>query len=536
MVFYRKYRPQTINDLDSEEVRKKLQSVLTTAAPTFTQIPHAFLFTGPKGLGKTSTARILAKVVNCVGRQVTIDNPQITKKSGDKNSSQVTVNNQLSAESIEPCNQCAQCVSITNGTNLDVFEIDAASNRGIDEIRDLKEKIRLAPVSAKKKVYIIDEVHMLTTEAFNALLKTLEEPPTHALFILCTTESHKIPSTILSRCFHIPFKRASEDELVRALKRIVKGENLKVDDTLLHTIAKLSDGGFRDGTKILEELVSLSGGKKIDAMLLENVYAVTSVSNKIAELLLALEAKDMQKGITIVSTLSDEGIDIPYFVSELITTLHGIFLRRVGLETDVAVASKLELEEIKSLLQLFSSASAEVKYAVIPSLPLELAVVTWCQNTLELRSKNSALSKSAQEAITKKVEEVTLATLRKKVGNLAKEKAVSGESDNDKKERMTPDSLGVSILDYTASGEQSQEWIDMLWKNIIAEMKQHNHMIAGVLRSCKIASYNKKVLTIEAAAKFHKERLEEAKTFEALQTVCAALVGNPIEIEIQLRQ
>ena len=164
MVFYRKYRPQKIDDLDSAAVRDTLHAVLQN------DVSHAFLFTGPKGLGKTSTARIVAKVVNCE-----------RKKKG----------------SIEPCNECDQCVSITNGTNVDVLEIDAASNRGIDEIRELKEKIRLAPVAAHRKVYIIDEVHMLTTEAFNALLKTLEEPPSHAMFILCTTEAHKVPETIV---------------------------------------------------------------------------------------------------------------------------------------------------------------------------------------------------------------------------------------------------------------------------------------------------------------------------------------------------
>src|SRR5579884_4048056 len=189
MVFYRKYRSQTINDLDSTAVRETLLRILQKPQ----SIPHAFLFTGPKGLGKTSTARIVAKVVNCTARH----GPQ-------------------PASRIEPCNECSQCTSITNGTNLDVFEIDAASNRGIDEIRDLKEKIRLSPVAAKKKVYIIDEVHMLTTEAFNALLKTLEEPPSHAMFILCTTEQHKVPATILSRCFHIGFSKATPDELVRS--------------------------------------------------------------------------------------------------------------------------------------------------------------------------------------------------------------------------------------------------------------------------------------------------------------------------------
>jgi DNA polymerase-3 subunit gamma/tau len=214
MVFYRKYRPQIIGELDSQHVRDTLYSVL------FKNTSHAFLFTGPKGLGKTSTARIVAKVVNCTGRnkESGIKNKGINGKKADHkdhNSSYIIHN----SDNIEPCgNKCEQCISITNGTNLDVLEIDAASNRGIDEIRDLKDKIHLAPLSAKTKVYIIDEVHMLTTEAFNALLKTLEEPPPHAMFILCTTEPHKVPATILSRCTHIAFETATEEELIRSFK------------------------------------------------------------------------------------------------------------------------------------------------------------------------------------------------------------------------------------------------------------------------------------------------------------------------------
>jgi len=240
MVFYRKYRPQKIDELDSASVRDTLHAVLQK------DVPHAFLFTGPKGLGKTSTARIVAKVVNCE-----------RKKKG----------------SVELCNECDQCVSITNGTNVDVLEIDAASNRGIDEIRELKEKIRLAPVAAKRKVYIIDEVHMLTTEAFNALLKTLEEPPSHAMFILCTTEAHKVPETIVSRCFQILFKPATEEELVRSFKRIVEGEKLNIDDEALKYIAYLADRGFRDGAKALEEVFLLAKpGEKITKEFIEKIY------------------------------------------------------------------------------------------------------------------------------------------------------------------------------------------------------------------------------------------------------------------------
>ena len=182
---------------------------------------------------------------------------------------------------------------------MDVFEIDAASNRGIDEIRDLKRKNSSESGICPKKVYIIDEVHMLTTEAFNALLKTLEEPPSHAVFILCTTEAHKVPATILSRCLHIGFKRATDDELVRALQRIVKGEGLKIDEQTLHEIAKLADGGFRDGTKILEELVALSDGKDINAALLEKGYQVTSMNQSIRELIDACAEKICRQALPL---------------------------------------------------------------------------------------------------------------------------------------------------------------------------------------------------------------------------------------------
>ncbi len=500
--------------MDSEAVRRKLFSVLQVAAPTFLQIPHAFLFTGPKGLGKTSTARIVAKVINCTGRT------HSAKRLAQ-------------SDSIEPCNECQQCVSITNGTNLDVFEIDAASNRGIDEIRDLKEKIRLSPVSAQKKVYIIDEVHMLTTEAFNALLKTLEEPPSHAVFILCTTEAHKVPATILSRCLHIGFKRATDDELVRALQRIVKGEGLKIDEQTLHEIAKLADGGFRDGTKILEELVALSDGKDINAALLEKGYQVTSMNQSIRELIDACAEKNLQASIAVVSKATDAGTDMSYLLSELIEALHTLLLSRVGVGEALFVA-ELEIEDLRELLALLTKAAGEMKYTVVPSLPLELALVSWCSGAQELRIKNEELRIEKKETVGK--EGVTVASMRREAGNIAKLKAVNGEEQDVKEKAVKGDPSEVSILNYAARGDHSQEWIDALWKNIIIEIKSHNHMIAGVLRSCRIVSYDRKVLTIEAAASFHKEKLVEPKTFAALLAVCEKLIGNPIEVSITLKQ
>lgn len=221
MVFYLKYRPQTISELDLAQVREKLFSLLKSKS-----LPHAFLFTGPKGLGKTSTARILAKAINCERvQELRIKNQELRKNKNESHNSKFIIQN----SDVEPCNECQACVSITNGSNIDVLEIDAASNRGIDEIRALRERVKFAPANLKKKVYIIDEVHMLTTEAFNALLKTLEEPPDHVVFILCTTEIWKVLPTIVSRSFHISFEKPTKEELTRSLERVAKGENLTIE-------------------------------------------------------------------------------------------------------------------------------------------------------------------------------------------------------------------------------------------------------------------------------------------------------------------
>ncbi len=505
MVYYRTYRPQRIQDLDSDTVRQKIEAILRQSAPTFLSVPHAFLFTGPKGLGKTSTARIVAKVINCTGRK------------------------DASGKDIEPCNTCDQCVSITQGNNLDVYEIDAASNRGIDEIRDLKEKIRLSPAAAKKKIYIIDEVHMLTTEAFNALLKTLEEPPAHAVFVLCTTENHKVPPTILSRCLHIAFKKATDEELVRALSRVVKGEKLSVDEKVLRLIAKNADGGFRDGTKILEEVVALADGKHIDETTFEHMYHSQSTAQKVERLLVSLYQKDSKEAFAIIHEAEDEGIDPFHLVSELIAVLHESFIKRAEQDTN---DDSFSLSELKRLLELFSSSVKDLKFAVVPFLPLELAVLSWCRNDSVLTSSVTIETKVSDAPSSDA--KPTISSLRKHAGNVAKEKALISEAVvEEKKEEKKPE--GVSILNYAATGEHTQEWIDDLWRNIIVEIKNHNHMIAGVLRSCRIVSYDRKVLSIEAIAKFHKERIEEPKTFKVLHEVCEELIGNPIEITVQLK-
>ncbi|MFI5241245.1 MAG: DNA polymerase III subunit gamma/tau, partial [Microgenomates group bacterium] len=221
MTLYLKYRPQNLDELDLVGVRDSLKKIISSK-----NIPHAFLFSGPKGTGKTSTARIVAKIINC--------------EKGN----------------LSPCDKCEQCVSIMKGNNLDVIELDAASHRGIDDIRILRDAVKLAPTRAKKKVYIIDEAHMLTTEASNALLKTLEEPPSHVVFILATTNPEKLIGTIHSRTTNVNFTKATTEEIVRSLERVAKGEKVKVGTDVLEVVSKASGGAFRDGVKIFEQLLS----------------------------------------------------------------------------------------------------------------------------------------------------------------------------------------------------------------------------------------------------------------------------------------
>jgi len=474
MVFYRKYRPQTIDQLDSEKVKKKLSAVLQKK-DTF----HAFLFTGPKGLGKTSTARIIAKVINCEKGLL------VTGK-------------------LEPCGKCDQCISITNGTNVDILEIDGASNRGIDEIRDLREKVRLSPAAAKKKVYIIDEVHMLTTEAFNALLKTIEEPPSHVMFIFCTTEPQKVPSTIVSRCFHINFPMASEDEIVHSLQRIVKGEKLDIKEEVLPMIAQMADGGFRDAAKILEEISLLATEGKITKELFEKSYKTTNIILFVYKFLAFLSERNSTECLKIISEVVQQGTDMKFFLYQILSALHRMLLQQAGVkqeEREYMFPQNLQfsIEQIRQLAELFNRAYQEMKYSVLPQLPLEISIITWCSSGSEITqtySGKQTLSKESKSVIKKKEEE---------------------KQNNEQQEIQS----GVSTVS--------------LMENLINKTKPYDHSVAALLRSCKIISFGKKITTIEAGYRFHKERLEEKKTKDVIEEVLKELTGNSVEIKVVLK-
>lgn len=491
VVLYRKYRPQKISEIDNSFVAEKLETLLSAK-----EIFHAFLFTGPKGTGKTSSARIIAKSLNC------------EKNDGHG----------------EPCNKCSTCLSITNGSNMDIIEMDAASNRGIDEIRDLRDKIRLAPAGCRKKVYIIDEVHMLTNEAFNSLLKTLEEPPVHAVFILCTTNPEKLPETIVSRCQRIEFGRAKIDDLVVSLKRVKKGEEREIENEALIEIAQRSDGSYRDSHKLLEEILTAYPRAKITLELVKKVLGEKEAG---ADLFAWVNPPDAKKGLGMIGKLVQKGADFKFITETILNMLHEALLQKYGLENKDAVVyeqlNNLTIEQLKSLLELFSKAGQELKTAIIPQLPLELAVVEWCSVVIPAKSG--------------------IPTPNDQLGRVSKFFPVQNPAGS----RFAPfvpqkfDTLPADSEETPKSSvtrrfpENETEALAQKWDDLLFRVKPYNHSVAGLLRSCKPISFDGKELIFEVFYKFHFDKLSEPKTYGILEKAGAESFGKKIKIKPEFK-
>lgn len=490
LVLYRKYRPQNFSQvLGQNHIVKILKNALI-----YEKISHAYLFCGPRGVGKTTVARILAKAVNCEKRQ---------------------------KSDAEPCNKCFSCSEINSGKSMDLLEIDAASNRGIAEIRDLREKIKFTPTRAKYKVFIIDEVHMLTVEAFNALLKTLEEPPAHCIFILATTAPHKIPATILSRCQRFDFRRLSRLEIEQQLAEIAKKEKIKIEKPVFSLIASKAQGSSRDALTILGQIITLED-KEITYKEAKEILGISDFS-KIIGLVDFITKRDIKGSLNLINELTESGEDLNQFTKELLEYLRKLLLLKVDLNfnklselnftSDELTLAKNQIERIKEndLIDLISKilkAKKEVEINNLPQLPLELAILENLRDKEISKSyqPNGGSSKNSQFSVSN-------FQLNKNQPSL-----------NFKHKSQNLD-LKKSITLFE---------IQKNWPKVQDLARQKNFSLFVFLRSSFPLAFKDGCLTIACRYNLHKERLEDTKTKLILEGILSEVMQEKILVKFCL--
>jgi DNA polymerase-3 subunit gamma/tau len=462
-VFHLKYRPIKFSDLDLTDVAASLKKYLGGK-----DVPQSFLFSGPKGAGKTSAARILARAVNCTDI-----------KDG------------------EPCGKCENCKEIIKGGAMDIIEMDGASNRGIEDVRNLKDKAYLLPSKLDKKVFIIDEVHMLTKDAFNALLKLIEEPPKHTIFVLCTTDAEKIPETVLSRLVRVDFRKGGKSELTTSLKKIVEGEGIEIAKEAIEFIVEKSDGSFRNLQRNFNELY-LQLGKKLKTDEVFNFYLNKSGSYNEENFDKDLDEGNIKLILEKLEKMAGDGIDFSSFRLKLMNYFQKKILSFYGVGDNKK--DYLNLEESEFLINLLIKASKTEKEVEIDQLPLELAVVEFVG-----QKRNNADQKNKKEV------------------EIVEENSVVVEKTIVVEEKV------VELIEETVSVDSNcsicVEAVEEKWGNLLMTIKPFNHSVEAFLRATRPKSINGKTLLLEVFYPFHKDRLEEAKNRKIVEDCMAKVFG-----------
>lgn len=507
---YRSYRPQTFFDVVGQHhITQTFQNAILQQKFT-----HAYLISGPRGTGKTTLAKIFAKAVNCLDLQ----------------------------QNAEPCNQCAVCLGVNDGSLSDIIEIDAASNNGVDEIRELREKAKYAPTLAKYKVYIIDEVHMLSTGAFNALLKTLEEPPKHVIFILATTELHKIPVTIISRCQRFEVKKMTEIQIVERLNFVLAQEEIDFEQEAMLLIARLSDGGMRDALSLLDQVISYSSTR----ISLNDVYDVAGIATveQVRAFLVALNEQNDEQVLQIIEQLFEAGKDLTQFIEQLLFMLRDLLIAKTqtGPKEDLVLVKSMDISFLYQAIDIFNTCQHQLKYTSFPRLALETTAIQFMYPTQVQQQGNvSSRNESGMQRKIQKLQE-QVQELNSQIEKLAQKVKESNKHANFK--TIVEEKLPVKLTDtdykdvYRILAQatlyrdtQSIAQLQQFWSTI---QKQANHPELTFLLDSSPKAAIASEFVIATRFKHVKTQLEDDDIRQKLESYLREIFGRTMTYRILL--
>jgi len=502
MALYHKHRPQTFADIVNQA------HIITTLVNQVrnSKTAHAYLFSGPRGVGKTTTARILAKSLNCEDKKDRAE---------------------------EPCNKCQTCQEISGSRSIDVIEIDAASHTGVDNVRqNIIENAQFKPTKSKYKIFIIDEVHMLSTAAFNALLKTLEEPPEYVMFILATTDPHKLPATIISRCQRFGFNKVSDDEMKKYLKSVAKEEGIKVDDEVLGRIVRKGEGCVRDAISLLDQLMS-AGDKNITVETASLILPTTNIELQLdfSESLIKKQTKDALK---FINDLVEKGIYLTQFSTQLIEFLRMLMIASIDAklaqtELDLNKNARKRMDEltklishtkIVNLIDLALKRTAEIKSSPLPQLPLEMLVIEWTAGDTSVRTCLDSIKTNNNTILDNKLTQQEDNT-----------KTPADKSEENKKLKFVE-----RVKQVVTKKTINQEDVEQKWDEFISKAEKEAPSLIFILKMSKLINVENNIIALAVEYKFHQEKLMEKITKNKMEVILNEILDTKVRIEVNVEK